>query len=212
MAQILNTNSSYPIVVLTSVEMDCGSIVECEFIDIIKNCLAKANKEYKDLVVPKYVEFITKEYAENLELSLKKAKAYAENKWKTEKKRNKYLEEVKINKKKDYNDRLAKLENISIAFFDFDGNCNTENGINSNCILRNDATEEQLKACFHTLCSTKYFNKAIGLKFGYKANPTTYTYSFRPFIELVLPEDIEKVVAKERENFEKSILDFYSFK
>ena len=117
---------------------------------------------------------------------------------------------MKANAKKDYDNRLSKLENISISFFDFDGHCGTINGINSNCIIRNDVTDKQLKACFNTLQTTRYFNKAIGLEFKYNANPRTYTYSFRPSIKLVLPEEIEKVAAKERENLEKCISSFYN--
>ena len=210
MVKILNANSSYPTVVLTSVEMNCSSITEDEFIDTIKKYLAEANKEYKELVVPKYKEFIAKQYINNLEFSIKRAKMYAESKWKTEKRRNQYIEEVKANAKKDYDNRLSKLENISIDFFDFDGNCGTINGINSNCIIRNDVTDKQLKACFNTLQATRYFNKAIGLEFKYDANQRTYTYSFRPSIELVLPEEVEKVAVKERENLEKCISSFYS--
>ena len=210
MVKILNANSSYPTVVLTSVEINCSSITEDEFIDTIKKYLAEANKAYKELVVPKYKEFITEQYINNLEFSLKRAKTYAENKWKTEKRRNQYIEEVKANAKKDYDNRLSKLENISIDFFDFDGNCGTVNGINSNCIIRNDVTDKQLKACFNTLQATRYFNKAIGLEFKYDANQRTYTYSFRPSIELVLPEEVEKVAVKERENLEKCISSFYS--
>ena len=210
MVKILNANSSYPTVVLTSVEMNCSSITESEFIDTIKKYLAEANKEYKELVVPKYKEFITEQYINNLEFSIKRAKMYAESKWKTEKRRNQYIEEVKANAKKDYDNRLSKLENIYIDFFDFDGNCGTINGINSNCIIRNDVTDKQLKACFNTLQATRYFNKAIGLEFKYDANQRTYTYSFRPSIELVLPEEVEKVATKERENLEKCISSFYS--
>lgn len=210
MVKILNANSSYPTVVLTSVEINCSSITEDEFIDTIKKCLAEANKEYKELVDPKYKEFIAKQYINNLEFSIKRAKMYAESKWKTEKRRNQYIEEVKANVKKDYDNRLSKLENISIDFFDFDGNCGTINGINSNCIIRNDVTDKQLKACFNTLKMTRYFNKAIGLEFKYDANQRTYTYSFRPSIELVLPEEVEKVATKERENLEKCISSFYS--
>lgn len=210
MVKILNANSSYPTVVLTSVEMNCSSITEDEFIDTIKKCLVEANKEYKELVVPKYKEFIAEQYINNLEFSIKRAKMYAESKWKTEKRRNQYIEEVKANTKKDYDNRLSKLENVYIDFFDFDGNCGTINGINSNCIIRNDVTDKQLKACFNTLQTTKYFNKAIGLEFKYDANPRTYTYSFRPSIELVLPEEVEKVAVKERENLEKCISSFYS--
>ena len=121
MVKILNANSSYPTVVLISVEMNCSSITEDEFIDTIKKCLVEANKEYKELVVPKYKEFITEQYINNLEFSLKRAKTYAESKWKTEKRRNQYIEEVKTNVKKDYDNRLSKLENISIDFFDFQG-------------------------------------------------------------------------------------------
>ena len=71
-------------------------------------------------------------------------------------------------------------------------------------------TDKQLKACFNTLQATRYFNKAIGLEFKYDANQRTYTYSFRPSIELVLPEEVEKVATKERENLEKCISSFYS--
>ena len=118
MAKILNANSPYPTVVLTSVKMNCISIAEDEFIDTIKKCLSKANKEYKELVVPKYKEFIAEQYVKDLEFSIKRAKTYAENKWKTEKRRNQYIEEVKANAKKDYDNRLSKLENISIDFFE----------------------------------------------------------------------------------------------
>lgn len=213
MVKILNLNDiNYycPTVVLTSVELDCSSITESEFIDIIKKYLTKANKEYKDLVIPKYREFITEQYANNLEFSIDKAKTYAENKWKTEKRRNQYIEEVKENIKKDYNNRLAQLENVSIDFFDFDGNCGTVNGINSDCIIEINITDEHLKNCYKALQTTKYFNKAIGLEFKYGANPRTYEYLFRPYIDLILPEEVKKVLVKERENLEKYISSFYN--
>ena len=44
MLKILNNNSSYPTVVLTSVEMDYCSITESEFIDTVKKYLVEANK------------------------------------------------------------------------------------------------------------------------------------------------------------------------
>lgn len=210
MVEILNNNSSYPTVVLTSVEMDCCSITESEFIDTVKKYLVEANKEYKDLVTPKCKEFIAKEYVRDLELSIKKAKAYSESKWKTEKRRNQYIEEVKAKVKKDYEKSLSELENISIDFFDFDGNCDTTGAINSNCIIRNNVTDEQLKNCYRVLKTTKYFNKAIGLKFVYKADSRTYTYLFRPSIKLILPEEIKKVAEKERKNFENCVSNFYS--
>lgn len=210
MAKILNANSSYPTVVLISVEMNCSSITESEFIDTVKKYLVEANKEYKDLITPKCKEFITEEYVKDLELSIKKAKAYSESKWKTEKRRNQYIEEVKAKVKKDYENSLSKLENISIDFFDFDGNCDTTGAINYNCIIRNNVTDEQLKNCYRVLKTTKYFNKAIGLEFVYKADSRTYTYLFRPSIKLILPEEIKKVAEKERKNFENCVSNFYS--
>ena len=210
MVQILNINSSYPTVVLTSVKMDCSSITEAEFIDTTKKCLVEANKEYKYLVVPKCKEFITEQYMKGLEFSTKKAKTYAENKWKTEKRRTQYIESVKTNLKNKYDDELANLENISIDFFDFDGNCGTISGIDSNCIIRNGVTDEQLKACFYALQITRYFKEAIGLEFKYDAYPRTYTHAFRPRIELVLPEEIKKIAAKERKNLENCISSFYT--
>jgi len=199
---IKNNYKNYCVVTLVRREVDCKSISKEDFVKFIKEDLQKAVNEYTEIVKP-YNEARIKSH---IDIEVKHAIVFAEKKWKTQKKRDEYIANVKKNAE---NQKLY-LEDPKKIFFDFQPN-KGDMGINYDCILRVNDSDEKLAKCYDEVKSSKYFNKATGWAFKYESSSKDKpsTYSFRPYVDLLLDESTRAEQKRDEEMLNKAIEDFY---
>ena len=214
MIEIVNKTPCRTEVILKTIEMDCQNISESEFVRIMNGCLEECNNLYKEFMLTKYEKYLLAKYEKRIAFTILKAREYANNKWKTEKRRLKYIEdkkaEIERNCKKDYQFEMDRESELK---FDLDGNCRTifNGGI---CTFRINDTNEELAKCYKFLLESKFFTKAIGLRFMYDANSCltdeeVYIPSYRGEIELIFPNDVEEIVKNEKDELSNSMSHYY---
>lgn len=212
MFEIVNTCDNYSTVILAKRSIDCSIITKEEFIAALTEDINAAVASFNEVSVPKQIEYLTKRNKENIEakraVTITRAIAYAEKKWKTEKRRNQYINDVIA----DLESRISNYEPhpSGLDFFDMNGNCDTTMGISSNCIISvNRFNNESLGRCYDTLLDTCYFKKAIGWQFEYEANNLTYGSSFRPSIKLLFDGETTNEITKSKNSLNKAVFNFY---
>lgn len=181
--------------ILVTRTVNCSELSKEQFISMmmedLRNSVLKSEETFR--------QFEEERYNNNLEQYRKSVEAraikFAESKWKTEKKRAQYVANAIASIK------IAPFEYRPVSFFDFDLNPYS-NGISSCCILDVDATEAQLGRCFEEIANNKYFVKGLGWHL-------VENRSFRPFIQLILPEEMEQMFKDEEAGLAKAISDFY---
>jgi len=172
--------------------IDCSKISEQEFIDAMSADVKNATEIYKTI----YWSLEEKIHFSNVERQKKSivniAKQYAEKKWKTEKKRQQYIDEQLANFKE------PEIWHTNLTYLDFNIEPNNM-GISDDCIIR-VANLNLLSRCFNKIKDNKYFKQAKGwiLETG-----------SRPQIKLILPESVEKKFMQEAKNLADSVYDFY---
>jgi len=198
--------SNYRSIVLTSRNINCSTITVEEFIRAMFSDLLEAEEKYNELYIPEWEEKKFKDFAWHLKYTCKRAIDFAEKKWKTEKKRNEYVENEVKKARKNY-----KFDSFfySLSFFDFDVNPG-EMGISGDCIISYDElTPEKLRRCFEKIKDNKYFKKALGWELTYKAYDNSYKVCFRPEIKLIVDENTMAQMKEDKKNLEDSVYRFY---
>lgn len=200
MFEITNINGRYADFIIARRSINCATITREEFIEALIADAKDAFKSYNDNAVPVEKDFLNNRHAESVkkerEIIISKATAFANAKWKTEKKRNQYIENAISEfdaKNEKYTPRISNL-----GFFDMDGNCGMSMYVNNNCILDESSFNypERIGMCYDTLLKTNYFKKAIGWQFKYRGTTYSYTATFRPVIELLFDEETSKEIKK----------------
>ena len=194
----------YGVVTLARREnVKCASLSKEKFVKMIAEDLNTAIEEYSKIVKPLNDERL-KEFVER---EVEMATKFAEKKWKTQKKRDEYIE----NARKNAQDKKWYLEDPKRIFFDFKpdkGNM----GIPAVCILKANSDENQLGRCYDEIKNSKYFKKATGWAFKYESHSKEKitTYAFRPYVDLLLDETSREEQKREEENLTKAVQSFYS--
>ena len=116
-----------------------------------------------------------------------------------------------LNDIKVASDEYSSLTNGGdISFFDLDVEP-YRNGISGSCVLYTDADEEKVRSCFKEIKDKKYFLLAKGWEFRYETREgNNYESSFRPEINLIFDEDIQKQYEKDEKDLADDIARFYS--
>lgn len=196
----------YGVVTLVRREnVKCSSLSKEKFVKMILEDLHNAIEEYGKIIKPLNDERL-KTY---IERDIKQAEAYAEKKWKTQKKRDEYVE----NAKKNAETKKWYLDDYKRIFFDFKpdkGNM----GIAQECILNVKTDEKQLEKCYEEIKNSKYFKKATGWAFKYESHGINKEkpgyYSFRPYVDLLLDETSREEQKRDAETLAQAVKDFYA--
>ena len=194
----------YAVVTLVRREnINCASLTEEEFVKIMGDDLKSAINEYVEIVKP----LNEKAKQRHIEYKIKTATKYAEKKWKTQKKRDEYIENIRKNAESEG----WYMSDPKRIFFDFDVDKGSQ-GISSVCILKNETDEKQLKQCFEEVKNNRYFKKATGWAFKYESNSKEEmsTYCFRPYVDLLLDETTRAEQKRDEENLTQAIQNFYA--
>lgn len=214
MFEITNNTGTYADFVIAKRFINCANITRKEFINALITDAKEAIKSYNDNVYSRAIEIFNNTHTEYVnkerEKVITKAIAFANKTWKTEKRRNKYIEDElsKFNAKyeKPYIPTIPAL-----GFFDMNGDCGTTIGNRNKCILYEEAFNypDAIGECYDILVNRNYFKKAIGWQFKYKGRTNTYTSSFRPTIELLFNEETTKEIEAAQDSLNNSVDNFY---
>lgn len=187
--------------VLVTRNVDCKNLSKEEFVKMMHIDMMQAQVNYDNRHYHEALESHKKYINDKLEREKHYAIEYAFKKWKTEKKRNAYINKAII--KSEEESRNIKINYSTITFFDFDFNPG-DNGISGDCVVdfTKDTTTvlKSLERCFDTIKDNKYFKNASGWKL---------VSSSRPYVELILPEELEKMFHDEKNALAESIRKFY---
>lgn len=166
------------IINLVSRNINCSELTADEFASMMIEDMIKAKDIYDSIWYPIMLERHNERIESHKNIIYEIAKKYAEKHWKTEKKRNEYIE-----------NELNKLINSpfkynTITYFDFDVNPGSL-GISNNCILSyNNLSKEAMIRCFNEIKDNKYWKSANGWILEDH-------HGFRPQIKLILNKDNE---------------------
>lgn len=198
--------NNYRLITLTSRNIDCSNITPEQFISAMFSDFLEAEEKYNNLYIPEWEAYKVKNFFDRLAYTRKWAKGIAEKKWKTEKKRNEFIEKEVEKARKEY--KIDSFYN-NLAFFDFDVNPG-EMGISGACsISYKELTPTTLRRCYETVKDNKYFKQAHGWKLTYEASNNSYKVCFRPHIELIVDADVEAQMKHDEEVLTNAVNEFY---
>ena len=198
--------NNYRTITLVSRNINCSNITVDEFISAMFSDFLEAEEKYNDLYIPEWEASKVRHFFSHIEYIRKWATRIAEKKWKTEKKRNAYIESEVAKARKEY-----KMDDFyyDLSFFDFDVNPG-EMGISGDCCISyKELTPTKLGRCFEAVKNNKYFKKATGWKFTYKASENSHCTCFRPHIELITDAETAAQMKKDAEDLTESVRKFY---
>lgn len=183
-------------VLITRENIKCSELTKEQFVTMMMEDLKNSVIKSEEIFQPELEAQFYRNQEQHLEYVEKRAREFACKKWKTEKRRNKYVL-----------DELAKVDKkqyifYPVSYFDFDLEP-FRNGISDTCILRVNTTEEKLGRCFDKICNNKYFVTATGWEL-------IETRNSRPQIKLIMPEEMNEMYRKEEENLYNAITSFYA--
>jgi predicted metalloendopeptidase len=183
-------------VLVTRENVICSEMTKEQFVSLmledLKNALAESYNVFGTLAEIKHKESIEK----NKQRVIENLTKYAESKWKTEKRRNLYIE-TELEK---YCNTPVRF--YPVRFFDLDV-WPGSNGISGYCVLSVNASSIDLERCYDEIVNNEYFKCATGWRFVEKR-------SSRSQIELIMPEEMTKKYYMEEQNLTNAISNFYS--
>jgi hypothetical protein len=198
--------NNYRWITLTSRHIDCSNITEDEFVLAMFSDLLEAQEKYNELYIPEWEAYKVKSFNDRMVWVRNWATKIAEKKWKTEKKRNEYINKETEAARKRYN-RDAYYYGLS--FFDFDVHPES-NGLSGDCCLSIDhLTFKSLERCFESVKDNYYFKNATGWELKYECHENNHSVSFRPYIELIMPEKVKAEYEQAQKDLAESIRKFY---
>lgn len=177
---------------------------ENTFVDYMSDLLHLATDKYCNLVK----EEIEQCFANRRTDALKYAIKFAERKWKTEKKRQEYVD----TKMAEYDEQQLKVKHKfpnNLIFFDFwPGPHHGMPGVCSGLAV--DTSDETLHCAWKHLHNNEWFNKGFGLVFKYETRKDSYLYSSRPWIEVIMSEEDKAAAEAGQKAIDDDISAFYA--
>lgn len=199
--QVERTNGSYRTVVLLRHEgINTSNLSKEEFIQLMKEDLQNAQALYskevraaRETTKPAYMERKRQE-----------AEEFANKKWKTDKRKQEYIDNALANAEEVWNNFKTDI------FFDFKPD--VRNGIPGVCILKSDTPDSQLGRCYEELAKSKWWQYGKGWAFKYECGMSTLLYSFRPWIDLLMNESEAEERKREQKRLDDEIQAWYDRK
>ena len=180
--------------------VDCSKITEDEFVKFIKEDVETAVKEY----TPICEAYNKKRIEDYIAYKVRVAEKDARKKYKKESTIQKYIDKAR---EEAENTEMYMYDATNI-FFDFKPD-HGEMGINADCIIQVNDSEDKLRRAYKELINSKYCKYGKGWQFTYETSTPESTYSFRPDIELILDEDIEKQQYEDGVKLTEAVNKFY---
>ena len=176
--------------------INCSTLTKEKFVELMTEDLKKAVVEYDNYWLP----IDTKRYNENVNRiranTLKRAIEFAAKKWKTEKKRQAYIDSEMTNFKD------PKFYYDALEYFDFNLTP-WSNSLSGDCILRCDNISSiNLERCYDKIKDNKYFKRGLGWILE------DHHHS-RPQIKLILPPEVQREFDNDGKKLAEDIARFY---
>lgn len=187
--------------VLSSRNANFSSMTAPEFISAIRSDFEEALEKYNDGYSKEYVLNYIYGYNSGRDYVKRSAEKFAEKKWKTEKRRNAYVEEKLRNFK--YNEPYY----CGLTFFDIK---DAPSKMGSYSISYDMLTDETLERYYRLLMKSDWFKKAIGWKFTIDTDEGRFSYYGRPSIKLLFDPETEAAWNDARKKLEDDVMAFYS--
>lgn len=187
--------------VLLSRDVNVKSLSKEDFVNLLYEDFLKAVKNHKDILD------VAWKVSRNERVSKVRAAArkYADVKWKRESRKSSYIE-TEVNKEffKEYPTYWI------VSFFDFDVNFGTQNyttsiGENSESVIERIYNELH-KNDFRL----KFFNAATGWQFVIDEKENKLGYYGRPWIQFILPDELNQEIKNNEEKLCDDINKFYA--
>lgn len=182
--------------ILISREIKCSELTKEQFVDLMGQDLTNALHEDIKIFRPELEAQFYHNQEQHLEYVEKRAREFAAKKWKTDKKRDKYVMDVLAKEPR------KRYEFNAVTFFDFDVEP-WKNGISGSCILHPCETIENLERCFEYIKDNVYFKAAKGWQLIDHRNS-------RPEIKLILDEEMETKYKNDERGLSDAIARFYA--
>lgn len=195
---------TYNVVTLVRHEnLDLSTIDEETFIKEMMADIKEAVEEYTALYTP-YEEEKKRKF---IERETEAARKYAEQKYKRESNRKKYVETAMANIEEKWKRFSRDPKKI---FFDIVPNP-YQMGTSYEETLYYGADKKFLKKTYDTLKDNKYFRKGIGWAFKYETwGKESPVFASRPYVDILMKESDKAEQKREKEMHNKAIEDFYS--
>lgn len=211
MIEIINgleveVDAQIPVVTLVKREVDCSTLDAETFTKFIVEDLLKADKIYSDMREP----FIKAEYEARIAGEEANVIKVAEKKYKRQSNRDKYIanEMEKIKRATNFTS--------SLGYVDFKPD-KSRMGIPNDCILSIKEVEQKAPKCFENIKDDKYFKNAKGWNIKYQTSfcpingveDRSLRSAFRPFVDMILDDNLNKELKEQEEALARSIASFY---
>lgn len=209
-----NPVDNYRIATILETRVDTTNLSREEFVKLMHSNLIEANGHYRVLADPESIQRQKNWEQSKIETTIKYATQFAEKKWKTEEKRNGYVDtkvkeawaEIEKNRKK-FEEDLPRLNNL---FFDFEPK--PDQGIPGVCVLRHDSSDEHLGRCYDELTKYDWWTKAKGWVMKYTCSKTSVHADFRPWIEYILDDETRAEWKAQQKAINDDIIAYYASK
>lgn len=180
--------------------LDLANLSEENFIKFILEDFKTAVEEYTKICKP----LNDKRIQDRIEYETKAAIKYAEKKWKTQNKRDEYVENIK----KNVANKKIYLEDPKRIFFDLKPD-KDQMGIRQECVINAKSTEKTLKIAYEEMQKSEYFKKGTGWAFKYDSLGKDKNYVLRPYIDILLDESARAEQKRDEETLSQSVKNFY---
>lgn len=179
--------------------VDCATLSKELFVSMMTQDIRAAKVAYDNNHYEKDLQYFNESIQNSIDYYIKKAKEFAEKKWKTERKRNEYINKETYKIINEHKDR--KFYYYGVTFFDFDLEPNTNSLSGDCCIDIEKDIQTQLERCYEKIKDNRYWTRGLGWKL--------YADS-RPQIELILSEEVQKEFDAEADALAEDIRRFYA--
>jgi len=184
--------------------LDCTNITFDNFVWQLKSTFRQAVHNYHNANYNKWLKNQYTRLNERIESDMQYWVKIADKKYKSERGKQKFLEDKREEVIIQSMESCKRNQFDELTYFDFDVEP-LENSIHGYCIITKESLENEnsLKALYEHLINNKYFKRAKGWVF--------YNYKgFRPQIELIVDEDVQKEMEMDKKNLSDAINNFYA--
>lgn len=206
--KIIAKGETYGKAVLIERNVEIAKISSEEFAEMLYSDLKEAEEFYQNMNNPVLEANYIKKTKEQRERGLVNAIAYANKKWKTEKRRNQHIEEYKAKMAKPI--EIPYWVKDSLKFFDY--NISPWAMGAEACFRIDTVTKEEIARAHNRSSWSEWFQNAIGYRLAYDTHLgyDTYTCPSRPQIELIFNEEWTAKWEAGKKGLSEAVSNFYA--
>lgn len=184
------------VTLVTRDNVDCSTLSKEDYVKMMLEDLKEADKLYREENKQGDKDW----YEQQLADERKHFTDYANKKWKTDKRRQQYIETAMKNLK------LQPMESkISIVTV----NAMHPGPMSFNPRINFDDLEESINRSFESIKDSDIFREAHGWKIKYEAQKNTMRMAFLPYVYFIVSDAKRKEIEDEEQRLADSIRDFY---